>query len=167
MPRIKTFLVLVVLLIFSFSLIGCGLLSSRSAGPEEVSGEGEDLPEWLLLAYLQDNDNDESPLNGENAVDADEVIEPEITETPEETTPATTQQPTTQPATQPATTSPAPAPTQPAALSPMEEMNQRMNEILKEMYADEIAAEKERLEEEAKEEEEETGWKREDPFENW
>lgn len=51
MPKHKTLIVFAVVIAFSFSLIGCGLLTLRSTGPDEVAGIGGDLPEWLLLAH--------------------------------------------------------------------------------------------------------------------
>ena len=51
MPKHKTLIVFAVVIAFSFSLIGCGLLTSRSTGPDDVAGFGDDLPEWLLLAH--------------------------------------------------------------------------------------------------------------------
>ncbi len=51
MPKHKTLIVFAVVIAFSFSLIGCGLLTSRSTGPDDVACFGDDLPEWLLLAH--------------------------------------------------------------------------------------------------------------------
>ena len=51
MPKHKTLIVFAVVIAFSFSLIGCGMLTSRSTGPDDMTGFGGDLPEWLLLAH--------------------------------------------------------------------------------------------------------------------
>jgi len=139
MLKFKTFLILTIIVVFSFSLIGCGLLTSRSAEPVEEVSEGE-LPEWLLLAYRAD-DSDVA----ENAGPAGEVKEPPA--------PAETTQPAAATA-QPASGSSAPATSAPASTtSSLEnEIEERMNDILREIYADEIALEKKRLDKLAKEE---------------
>ena len=51
MLKHKTLIVFAVVFAFSFSLIGCGLLNFGNAGPEDITGAGDDLPEWLLLAH--------------------------------------------------------------------------------------------------------------------
>ncbi len=51
MPKHKTLIVFAVVIAFSFSLIGCGMLTSRSTGPDDLAGIGGELPEWLLLAH--------------------------------------------------------------------------------------------------------------------
>ena len=56
MPKIKTLLVVLLVLLFGISLTGCGLLGSRS--PETVidaSLDGE-LPGWLLLSHRNEVD---------------------------------------------------------------------------------------------------------------
>ena len=142
MLKFKTFLTLTIIVVFSFSLIGCGSLTSRSAEPVEEVSEGE-LPEWLLLAYRADDSN-----VAENAGPAGEVKEPPA--------PAETTQPAAA-TTQPASGSSAPAKTATASTTSSleDEIEERMNDILREIYAEEIAAEKKRLELLAKEAEKE------------
>ena len=67
MPRIKTLVVLTLVLLFGFSLAGCGLLASRS--PEtaiDTSLDGE-LPGWLLLSHRNEVDPN---------AESDEVVNP-------------------------------------------------------------------------------------------
>lgn len=102
MPRIKAFLVLTLLVMFSFSLFGCELIAGLTPGPEEVmTGQEGDLPEWLLLAHRSDEsaiiDNDDDDLD-----DDSETLTPppeQNTTPPVTTAPAATPAPeTTQPA---------------------------------------------------------------------
>jgi len=51
MPKIKTFLLLTLVLVFSISLFGCGLFLPDTAAPEELTGQDGELPEWLLAAH--------------------------------------------------------------------------------------------------------------------
>jgi hypothetical protein len=125
MRKFKTFLVMTMLVVFSFSLIGCGFLTSRSTETVEEVTEGE-LPEWLLLAYRAE----ESSVD-ENADPPGEVKEP----------PAETTQPAAA-TTQPASGSTAPATSAPASTTSSleKDIDERMNDILREIYAEEIKA---------------------------
>ncbi len=149
MLKIRTFLVLTIVTVFSFSLIGCGFLTSRSTETVEEVTEGE-MPEWLLLAYRAE----ESPVD-ENVDPAEEVEEP----------PAETTQPEAA-TTQPASDSTAPATSAPASTTTSleDEIEERMNDILREIYADEIKAAQKIEDEKAKaaakeKEDEEKGYK--------
>jgi hypothetical protein len=53
MPKIKTFLLLTLVLVFSISLFGCGLFLPDTAAPEELTGQDGELPEWLLAAHRE------------------------------------------------------------------------------------------------------------------
>ena len=140
MLKFKTFLTLTIIVVFSFSLIGCGLLTSRSAEPVEEVSEGE-LPEWLLLAYRAD-DSDVA----ENAGQTGEVNEPPA---PAETTQPAAETP------QPASRSSAPATPAPVSTTSSleDDVDKRMNEILREIYADEIELAQKEAEQKAKDEE--------------
>lgn len=54
MPKIKTFLLLTLVFVFSISLFGCGFFSADTAAPEELTGQDGELPEWLLAAHRTD-----------------------------------------------------------------------------------------------------------------
>ncbi len=106
MPKIKTFLVLTIVLVFSISLLGCG---SDTAAPEELTGQDGELPEWLLAAHR----NVESP-DTETTDDLTEEDDLAVGGTDEDdgvTAPSTVQETPAQPeATNTSTPTPAPAP---------------------------------------------------------
>jgi hypothetical protein len=112
MPKIKTFLLLTLVLVFSISLFGCGLFSSDTAAPEELTGQDGELPEWLLAAHREveiegTEITDDLPEEDDLAIggtDEDDGV----------TAPSAVQETPAQPA---ATNTPAPATTQPAATS--------------------------------------------------
>ncbi len=64
MPKFKTLIMFMLVIALSFSLIGCGLLASRSTDLEEVTGQNGDLPEWLLLAH-RNSEASSGDRNGE------------------------------------------------------------------------------------------------------
>lgn len=64
MPKFKTLIMFMLVIALSFSLIGCGLLVSRSTDLEEVTGQNGDLPEWLLLAH-RNSEASSGDRNGE------------------------------------------------------------------------------------------------------
>ena len=100
MFKIKAFLVLTILVVFSFSLFGCDLLSGFISGEEEVlTGQDGELPEWLLLAHRSDERVITDSYDLDLPDDDGEVLAPPSPE---------------QPATQPAPASSTPASTQPA-----------------------------------------------------
>jgi hypothetical protein len=101
MQRIKTLLIVFLVIAFSFSLIGCKLLPWGSSADVETGTE-DGLPEWLMLAHRAEAA--EEPEVDEEEVDEDE---PSVSESAS-TQPSTTQPATTQPAaTQPTTEQPA------------------------------------------------------------
>ncbi len=51
MPKIKALITLFLVIAFSFSLFGCGLVASRGEEQVDLAGTGDELPEWLLLAH--------------------------------------------------------------------------------------------------------------------
>ncbi len=75
MPKLKALLFTVLVLALSFSLIGCGMLTSFTSSEEEVVEVGGQVPEWLMLSYRsiasEDNDIDEDLA----AIDEDEEQE--------------------------------------------------------------------------------------------
>jgi len=74
MPKVKTLLVILLVITFSFSLLGCGLITSRTASTDEVVETGGQVPEWLLLSHRsiasEENDLDAIDENDE----ADEAV---------------------------------------------------------------------------------------------
>jgi len=91
MKRIKTLLILVLVVAFVVLVSGCGMLGSRSAGVETGSSSIDELPQWLTLAHRAEAA--EEPEVDEE----EEATEEEAAEAPAPT--ATTQPATTQPAT--------------------------------------------------------------------
>ena len=86
MPKIKTLLMLSMVMGLSLSLLGCGLLTSSNADPEITAGQEGVLPEWLLADHrslsvdIPDEQND------------DEAVVPASTEpVPVQSTPAASQ----------------------------------------------------------------------------
>ena len=86
MPKIKTLLMLSMVMGLSLSLLGCGLLTSSNADPEITAGQEGALPEWLLADHrslsvdIPDEQND------------DEAVVPASTEpVPVQSTPAASQ----------------------------------------------------------------------------
>ncbi len=51
MTKVKTLIMFSLIIALSFSLIGCGLIASRTTGPEEVAVESDEVPEWLQLSH--------------------------------------------------------------------------------------------------------------------
>lgn len=109
MPKIKTFLLITLVLVFSISLFGCGLFSSDTAAPEELTGQDGELPEWLLAAHRE--------VEGPGTEMTDDLTEEDdlaIGGTDEDdgvTAPSAVQETPTQPeATNTSTPAPAPAP---------------------------------------------------------
>ncbi len=110
MPKIKTFLLLTLALVFSISLFGCGLFSSDTAAPEELTGQDGELPEWLLAAHRE--------VEGPGTETTDDLAEEEddlaVGGTDEDdgvTAPSAVQETPAQPtATNTSTPAPAPAP---------------------------------------------------------
>jgi|GEM_PF-5969353 len=91
MPKVKTLFVILLVITFSFSLLGCGLVTSRTASTDEVVETGGQVPEWLLLSHRsiasEENDIDEDEETGEavNGVDEDEDVTADSSQT-EQTT---------------------------------------------------------------------------------
>ncbi len=52
MPRLKTFLTLLITIFFLFMLCGCGLFRQQHGAAEPYTDNME-LPEWLKLSYRQ------------------------------------------------------------------------------------------------------------------
>ncbi len=113
MPKIKTFLLLTLVLVFSISLFGCGLFSPDTAAPEELTGQDGELPEWLLAAHrdvegpgteMTDDLPEEDDLAIGGTDEDDGVTAPSaVQETPAQPTATNTSTPAPAPA-------PAPAP---------------------------------------------------------
>ncbi len=99
MPNFKTLSMIIFALALSTLLVGCGLLPSPGAEPEEpeMAEEGE-LPEWLLSEHRAAEREDEDPLKPkdpeEEEVDEEETAEPEPVEEAAEPEPA--EEPATQ-----------------------------------------------------------------------
>lgn len=80
MPKHKSLIVFAVVIAFSFSLIGCGLLASRSDGPDDLAGQGDELPEWLLLAHRgtegpgSERDDDILDAEDDDAEESDSAV---------------------------------------------------------------------------------------------
>ena len=124
MSKFKTFFILASILIFSFLLIGCGLLASRETGTAEEAVGGE-LPEWLLLSYRTDNNTiiDKETVSAEGDEKEERTAEnvSQTTTLTQQPTPASTA--TTAPAAAaPAPAAPTPAP--PTALTEREKLMQ-------------------------------------------
>lgn len=130
MLKIKTFFILTLVLLFSFFLLGCDLLSSFLAEPEQEVIE-EELPAWLLLAHRSDQRFTDLDAD----LDLDDPVEEE------------------EPDTQQTASSPAPAAAEqaPAATSPLDDVSNRANDLLKEALADEIDEVKDLFEKRLKE----------------
>ena len=72
MPKVKTLFVVLLVITFSFSLLGCGLITSRTASTDEVVETGGQIPEWLLLSH-RNIASEESDVDDElAAIDEDE-----------------------------------------------------------------------------------------------
>lgn len=87
MPKVKTLLVVLLVITFAFSLLGCGLITSRTTSTDEVVEMGGQVPEWLLLSHrsiaseesdmdddlaaIDEDDNDEERDEAVGGVDAD------------------------------------------------------------------------------------------------
>ncbi len=94
MKRIKTLLILVLVVAFVVLISGCGMLGYRSAGVDTGSSSIDELPQWLTLAHRAE-------AAEEPEVDEEEEATEEAAEAPAQvatTQPATTQPATTQPA---------------------------------------------------------------------
>jgi len=126
MSKFKTFFILASILIFSFSLIGCGLLASRETEPAEEAVGGE-LPEWLLLSYRTDNN---TAIDKETASAEDVEKEETPAENVSQTTTLTQQPaPASTATTAPAASAPAaPAPAPPTDLTEREKLKQSWEE---------------------------------------
>lgn len=79
MPKVKTLLVILFVIAFSFSLLGCGLITSRTASTDEVVETGGQVPEWLLLSHRsiasEENDiDDELAAIDEEDEETDEAV---------------------------------------------------------------------------------------------
>ncbi len=97
MPIFKTLIMITSALILSFLLIGCGMLPSPGAEPEESeTAEEGAVPEWLLSEHRTAEREDEEPLKPKDPeeddeadeVDEDETAEPEPTQEAAEPEPA-------------------------------------------------------------------------------
>ena len=105
MKRIKTLLILVLVVALVVLVSGCGMLGSRSAGVDTGSSSIDELPQWLTLAHRAEAAEEPEVAEEEEATEEEAAEAPAQTAT---TQPATTQPATTQPATtQPATQQPA------------------------------------------------------------
>jgi len=79
MPKFKALIMFMIVAALSFSLIGCGQLATRNTDPEVLTGQGGELPEWLLLAHRSTDgpggENDNGILNPkESDEDEDDSI---------------------------------------------------------------------------------------------
>lgn len=101
MPNIKALIIILSALTLSFLLIGCGILPSPEAEPEEPETVEEGtLPEWLLSEHRTADREDEEPLkpkepeeedaDEEETADSESVVEAAEPEPVEE--PATQQE---------------------------------------------------------------------------
>jgi len=112
MPKLKTLFILILILVLSSLLIGCGLFASDSSEPGNQSGvQNGDLPGWLLLAHrsVEGAGSDiDDPLNPKDPEVEENGEEPEATPEDSGTSPTPTPAPAT-PA--PATPVPSPTPT--------------------------------------------------------
>ncbi|MBW6463136.1 MAG: hypothetical protein K0B84_03000 [Firmicutes bacterium] len=89
MSRVKTLLIVSLVVVLSLSLMGCSLLGMRSAQPEITAGLESDLPGWLLLSHR--SAADDNIVNPKEDPAEEEVVEEVVVA---EQTP--TQQPTQQ-----------------------------------------------------------------------
>ena len=80
MPKVKTLFVILLVITFSFSLLGCGLVTSRTASTDEVVETGGQVPEWLLLSHrsiaseVNDIDDDRAVIDEEDEEEVDEAV---------------------------------------------------------------------------------------------
>jgi hypothetical protein len=117
MNRIKTLLIISIVIAFSVSMIGCGMLGSGSTTADVTSGAEGDLPEWLMLSHRAEA-VEEPEVEEEEA--PEEEFEPEeeaVAEAPPAEQPAQPSQPAqpAQPA-QPTQTSGTPRYLQPGTM---------------------------------------------------
>ncbi len=84
MPNFKTLLMILSVLTLSFLVIGCGMLTTPEAEPEdtEAAQEGE-LPEWLLSEHRTAQTEDEEPIKPKDPEDEEEPEPAEETAEPE------------------------------------------------------------------------------------
>jgi len=92
MPNFKTLLMLLSALALPFIMVGCGMIPTPEAEPEEpeTTTEGE-LPEWLLSEHRTAQKEEEEPLKPkerEEETGEEEVTEPEPVEEAAEPEPA-------------------------------------------------------------------------------
>jgi len=92
MPNIKALIIILSALTLSFLLIGCGLLPSPGAEPEEPeTAEAGELPEWLLSEHRTAEREDEEPLKPKEPEEEEadeETAEPEPAQEAAEPEPA-------------------------------------------------------------------------------
>ncbi len=101
MPKIKTALLIGLVLTLSIALIGCaGLFSQEDEPVQPLEAGEEELPEWLLLASRQSESND--LRKDDNLDDLNDEEETEPVDEPTESADAPVQ---TEPAPQPAPSS--------------------------------------------------------------
>lgn len=107
MAKFKTLILLITVLTLVFLMTGCGMLFSRTAGPEQdPTGNEDDLPEWLLLSHLSDG----SDVMAKNGEDDEDAVELEEDEERDEIEVAQAPDPAPRPASQPSAPAPEPAP---------------------------------------------------------
>ncbi len=97
MKRIKTLLILVLVVAFVVLISGCGMLGYRSAGVDTGLSSIDELPQWLTLAHRAEAAEEPEIEEEEEATEEEAAEAPAQTAT---TQPATTQPATTQPAQQ-------------------------------------------------------------------
>ncbi len=136
MKRIKTLLILVLVVALVVLVSGCGMLGSRSAGVDTGSSSIDELPQWLTLAHRAEAAEEPEIEEDEEAAKEEAAEAPTQTAT---TQPATQQPATQQPATQqPATQQPAqtgkPLWQQPGTMEYLAkiQLDQKHNEYLRE-----------------------------------
>lgn len=112
MLKVKALLITLLVLTLAVSLVGCGLIASRSTGPDETEPGGREgeLPEWLLLAHRSVegagvNDDPLLPKEREEEEEADEAEE-EADEVAAEPDPEPAPAPAPAPAPEPEPTAP-------------------------------------------------------------
>jgi len=93
--RIKTLLILVLVVAFVVLVSGCGMLGSRSAGVDSGSSSIDELPQWLTLAHRAEAAEEPEVVEEEEAAEEETVAVPAQTGS---TQPATNQPAATQPA---------------------------------------------------------------------
>jgi hypothetical protein len=145
MPKIKTFLLLTLVLVFSISLFGCKLLPTDTAAPEELTGQDGELPEWLLAAH-REVEAEGTEMTDDLTKEEDDLAIGGTDEDDGVTAPSAVQETPAQPAaTNTSTPAPAPAPA-PSTSNEVPKWEQAgTKEFMAKMNLDELVARYKRL----------------------